>query len=80
MLVFGELALGREGFVIKKKRFSVEQIVALLTKAELGMAVADLIRHIEFSERRFFAGRSSTRGRSRTGYRSSSSSGRERRA
>lgn len=30
---------------MKKKRFSFEQIVAVLKQAELGMPVADLIRH-----------------------------------
>jgi putative transposase len=29
---------------VKKKRFSVEQIAAVLTQAELGMPVAELIR------------------------------------
>jgi hypothetical protein len=29
---------------VKRKRFSVEQIVAVLKQAELGMPVADLIR------------------------------------
>ncbi len=31
---------------MKKKRFSVEQIVAVLKQAELGMPVADLIRQV----------------------------------
>ena len=31
---------------MKKKRFSTEQIVAVLKQAEMGMAVADLIRQI----------------------------------
>jgi putative transposase len=29
---------------MKKKRFSTEQIVSILKQAEMGMAVADLIR------------------------------------
>lgn len=29
---------------MKKRRFSTEQIVAVLKQAEMGMAVADLIR------------------------------------
>lgn len=33
---------------MKKKRFSVEQIVAALKQAEMGMPVADLIRQIGF--------------------------------
>jgi hypothetical protein len=31
---------------MKRKRFSVEQIVAVLKQAELGMAVADVIRQV----------------------------------
>ena len=39
---------------MKKKRFSVEQIVAVLKQAELGMPVADLIRRIGISEQTFY--------------------------
>jgi putative transposase len=39
---------------VKKKRFSVEQIVAVLKQAELGMPVADVIRHIGISEQTFY--------------------------
>ena len=39
---------------MKKKRFSVEQIVAVLKQAELGMPVADVIRHIGISEQTFY--------------------------
>jgi putative transposase len=39
---------------VKKKRFSVEQIVAVLKQAELGMPVADLIRQIGISEQTFY--------------------------
>lgn len=35
----GKLGLGGGGFVVKRKRFSVEQIVAVLKQAELGMPV-----------------------------------------
>jgi len=35
---------------MKRKRFSVEQIVAVLKQAELGMPVADVIRQMEISE------------------------------
>ena len=31
---------------MKRKRFSVEQIVAVLKQAEMGAPVADLIRHL----------------------------------
>jgi putative transposase len=41
---------GRE-FVVKKKRFSVEQIVAVLKQVELGMKVADATRQVGISER-----------------------------
>jgi putative transposase len=37
-----------------KSRFSVEQIVAVLKQAELGMPVADLIRHLGISEQTFY--------------------------
>jgi putative transposase len=39
---------------VKKKRFSVEQIVAVLKQAELGMAVSDLIRQVGISEQTFY--------------------------
>jgi putative transposase len=45
---------------MKRKRFSVEQIVAILKQAELGLPVADLIRQVGISHRR-----SSTLGWSR---------------
>jgi putative transposase len=39
---------------MKKKRFSVEQIVAVLKQTELGMPVADLIRQVGISEQTFY--------------------------
>ena len=39
---------------MRKKRFSVEQIVAVLKQAELGLPVADLIRQIGISEQPFY--------------------------
>lgn len=39
---------------MKKKRFSVEQIVAVLKQAELGLSVADLIRQVGISEQTFY--------------------------
>lgn len=39
---------------MKKKRFSVEQIVSVLKQAEMGMAVADLIRQVGISEQTFY--------------------------
>ena len=37
-----------------KKRFSVEQIVAMLKQAELGLPVAELIRKVGLSEQTFY--------------------------
>jgi hypothetical protein len=37
------LTLKGKLFAMKKKRFSIEQIAAVLKQAELGMPVADLI-------------------------------------
>ena len=39
---------------MKRKRFSVEQIVAALKQVELGMPVADLIRRLGISEVTFY--------------------------
>lgn len=39
---------------MKGKRFSVEQIVAVLKQAELGMPVADVIRQVGISEPTFY--------------------------
>lgn len=39
---------------MKRKRFSVEQIVAVLKQAELGMPVANLIRQVGISEQTFY--------------------------
>jgi len=39
---------------VKKKRFSVEQIVAILKQAELGIPVAELIRQVGISEQTFY--------------------------
>jgi putative transposase len=41
-------------FAVKKKRFSVEQIVAVLKQAELGMPVADIVRQVGISEQTFY--------------------------
>jgi putative transposase len=35
---------------VKRKRFSVEQIVAVLKQAEAGVPVAELIRQVEITE------------------------------
>ncbi len=39
---------------MKRKRFSVEQIVAILKQAEMGMPVSDLIRRIGIAEQTFY--------------------------
>ncbi|WP_408639654.1 IS3 family transposase [Roseomonas populi] len=39
---------------MKKKRFSVEQIVSVLKQAELGLPVADLVRQVGISEQTFY--------------------------
>ena len=39
---------------MKRKRFSVEQIVAVLKQAELGMAVSDVTRQMGISEQTFY--------------------------
>jgi putative transposase len=46
--------LGAEEFAMKRKRFSVEQIVAVLKQAELGMAVSDVTRQMGISEQTFY--------------------------
>ena len=39
---------------MKRKRFSVEQIVAVLKQAELGMPVADVVRQMRISAQTFY--------------------------
>jgi len=39
---------------VKKKRFSVEQIVGVLKQAEVGVPVAELIRRVGISEQTFY--------------------------
>ncbi len=39
---------------MKRKRFRVEQIVAVLKQAEAGMPVAELIRHVGISKQTFY--------------------------
>jgi len=39
---------------MKRKRFSVEQIVAIVKRAETGMPVAELIRRVGISEQTFY--------------------------
>ena len=44
---------------MKRKRSSVEQIVAVLKQAEMGTPVSDLIRHLGIAEHRRSTGGSS---------------------
>ena len=39
---------------MKRKRFSVEQIVGVLKQAEVGVPVAELIRQVGISEQTFY--------------------------
>lgn len=39
---------------MKKKRFSVEQIVGILKQAEVGVPIAELIRRVGISEQTFY--------------------------
>jgi len=55
MLAFWRISQRRNGgLAIKKKGLSVEQIVALLKQAELGLPVADLIREVGITEQTFY--------------------------
>jgi putative transposase len=42
------------GFAVKRKRYSVEQIVAILKQAEVGVPVTELIRQAGISEQTFY--------------------------
>lgn len=39
---------------MKRKKFSVEQIVSILKQANLGLPIADLIRQVGISEQTFY--------------------------
>ena len=39
---------------MKRKRFSTEQIIAVLRQAKLGLPVADLIRQVGITEQTFY--------------------------
>jgi len=45
--------MGKED-AVRRKRFSVEQIVAALKQAEMGAPVSDLIRHLGIAEQTFY--------------------------
>jgi len=40
-------------FVVKRRRFSIEQVAAALRQVEMGMPVADLVRQLGISELTF---------------------------
>jgi hypothetical protein len=42
------------GFAVKRKRFSVEQIVGVLKQAEVGVPVAELIRQVGITEQTLY--------------------------
>jgi putative transposase len=48
------LHFDKDGFAVKRKRFSVEQIVAVLKQAELGMAASDIIHRVGISGQTFY--------------------------
>jgi hypothetical protein len=50
---FRQNLLPEEGrFAVKRKRFSVEQIVAVLKQAEFGVPVTELIRQVGITDRK----------------------------
>jgi putative transposase len=52
---FRQNLLPAEGrFAVKRKRFSVEQIVAVLKQSEVGVPVAELIRQVGISEQTLY--------------------------
>jgi putative transposase len=55
MLVFRQnLACEGGGFAMKKKRFSVEQMIGVLKQAQVGVPVAEVIRKAGISEQTFY--------------------------
>lgn len=51
---------------MQKKRFSVEQLVAVLKQAEVGVPVAELIRKVGISEQTFYRWKKQYMGLSRS--------------
>jgi putative transposase len=47
---------------VKRKRFSVEQIVAVLKQAEIGVPVAELIRQVGISEQTLYRWKKAVQG------------------
>jgi putative transposase len=48
------LVRNAEEWLMKKKRFSVEQIVGVLKQAEVGVPIAEIIRKAGISEQTFY--------------------------
>jgi putative transposase len=46
--------LKKGDFAVKQKRFTVEQIVAVLKQAEAGVPLAELLRRVGVSEQTFY--------------------------
>jgi putative transposase len=46
--------LKKEDFAVKQKRFTVEQIVAVLKQAEAGVPLAEVLRRVGVSEQTFY--------------------------
>ena len=65
---------------MKRKRYSVGQIVAVLKQAEMGMPVADLVRHTGITEQTFYRWKEVRRPRERSGSRAEAGPGGERSA
>jgi putative transposase len=47
---------------MRRSRFSVEQIVAILKQAELGMPIADIVRQVGISQQTFYRWKSMYNG------------------
>ena len=47
---------------MRRSRFSVEQIVAILKQAELGMPIADIVRQVGVSQQTFYRWKSMYNG------------------
>jgi putative transposase len=54
MLGFSRKRPRKEILLMKRKRFSVEQIVGVLKQAEVGVPVVELIRKVGISEQTFY--------------------------
>ena len=50
----GRLSCGERKDAVRKSRFSIEQIVAVLKQVEMGMPVADVMRQLGISEQTFY--------------------------